>query len=139
MTDQWTGRWLAALEHPPWRAAVAHGAHEKRIGETDANWSDCYADCMVRAQSGVGTARVVRSLTSVASMVGGRPRLAQPGAIALAHPSRVLMSLDDCRLATGARSIRPWLARPSPWDACGCRSCRTRCAAAPAGRPWRPG
>jgi len=34
------------------RAAAAHGEHEKRIGEADANWPDWYADYMVREQSG---------------------------------------------------------------------------------------
>jgi len=34
------------------RAAKAHGQHEKRIGETDPNWPDCYAEYMERDQSG---------------------------------------------------------------------------------------
>ena len=34
------------------RAAAAHGEHEKRIGEADADWPDWYADYMVREQSG---------------------------------------------------------------------------------------
>jgi catechol 2,3-dioxygenase-like lactoylglutathione lyase family enzyme len=34
------------------RAAAAHGEHEKRIGQADANWPDWYADYMVREQSG---------------------------------------------------------------------------------------
>ena len=34
------------------RAAAAHGEHEKRIGEADANWPDWYADYMVREQAG---------------------------------------------------------------------------------------
>jgi predicted enzyme related to lactoylglutathione lyase len=34
------------------RAAAAHGEHEKRLGESDANWPDWYADYMVREQSG---------------------------------------------------------------------------------------
>jgi len=34
------------------RAAAAHGEHEKRIGESDANWPDWYAEYMVREQSG---------------------------------------------------------------------------------------
>lgn len=34
------------------RAAAAHGEHEKRIGEADANWPDWYAEYMVREQSG---------------------------------------------------------------------------------------
>ncbi|MET8243738.1 VOC family protein [Streptomyces sp. NPDC005202] len=34
------------------RAAAAHGEHEKRIGEADANWPDWYADYMVHEQAG---------------------------------------------------------------------------------------
>jgi catechol 2,3-dioxygenase-like lactoylglutathione lyase family enzyme len=34
------------------RAAAAHGEHEKRIGQSDANWPDWYADYMVREQAG---------------------------------------------------------------------------------------
>jgi catechol 2,3-dioxygenase-like lactoylglutathione lyase family enzyme len=34
------------------RAAAAHGQHEKRIGHTDPNWPDWYADYMVREQAG---------------------------------------------------------------------------------------
>jgi catechol 2,3-dioxygenase-like lactoylglutathione lyase family enzyme len=34
------------------RASVAHGEHEKRIGEADANWPDWYASYMVAEQSG---------------------------------------------------------------------------------------
>ena len=34
------------------RAAAAHGQHEKRIGEADANWPDWYAAYMVREQAG---------------------------------------------------------------------------------------
>ena len=34
------------------RAAAAHGEHEKRTGEYDANWPDWYADYMVREQAG---------------------------------------------------------------------------------------
>ncbi|WP_410813818.1 hypothetical protein [Micromonospora sp. 067-2] len=34
------------------RAAAAHGEHEKRIGEADANWPDWYATYMVSEQSG---------------------------------------------------------------------------------------
>jgi catechol 2,3-dioxygenase-like lactoylglutathione lyase family enzyme len=34
------------------RAEAAHGQHEKRTGERDANWSDWYAEYMVREQSG---------------------------------------------------------------------------------------
>lgn len=34
------------------RAAAAHGEHEKRIGETDANWPDWYAEYMVSEQTG---------------------------------------------------------------------------------------
>ena len=34
------------------RASAAHGEHEKRIGEADANWPDWYAQYMVREQAG---------------------------------------------------------------------------------------
>src|SRR4051794_14552937 len=34
------------------RAAAAHGEHEARIGQADANWPDWYADYMVREQAG---------------------------------------------------------------------------------------
>jgi catechol 2,3-dioxygenase-like lactoylglutathione lyase family enzyme len=34
------------------RAATAHGEHEKRTGEADANWPDWYAEYMVSEQSG---------------------------------------------------------------------------------------
>ncbi len=34
------------------RASAAHGEHEKRIGKPDANWSDWYADYIVREQAG---------------------------------------------------------------------------------------
>ncbi|WP_236046209.1 VOC family protein [Paractinoplanes ovalisporus] len=34
------------------RAAAAHGEHEARTGQEDANWPDWYADYMVKEQSG---------------------------------------------------------------------------------------
>ena len=34
------------------RAAAAHGEHEARTGQADANWPDWYADYMVREQAG---------------------------------------------------------------------------------------
>jgi predicted enzyme related to lactoylglutathione lyase len=34
------------------RAEAAHGEHEKRIGAADPNWSDWYADYIVREQAG---------------------------------------------------------------------------------------
>ncbi len=34
------------------RAAAAHGEHEKRTGEADANWPDWYAEYMVRERAG---------------------------------------------------------------------------------------
>jgi predicted enzyme related to lactoylglutathione lyase len=34
------------------RASAAHGEHEKRIGQADANWPDWYAEYMVREQAG---------------------------------------------------------------------------------------
>src|SRR5258705_4715613 len=35
------------------RAAAAHGEHEKRIGQPDANWADWYAEYMVREKTGM--------------------------------------------------------------------------------------
>jgi hypothetical protein len=34
------------------RAAAAHGEHEKRIGEEDADWPDWYAKYMVAEAAG---------------------------------------------------------------------------------------
>ena len=34
------------------RAAAAHGEHEKRTGQHDANWADWYAEYIVREQAG---------------------------------------------------------------------------------------
>ena len=34
------------------RAEAAHGEHEKRTGERDANWADWYAEYIVREQAG---------------------------------------------------------------------------------------
>ena len=34
------------------RASAAHGEHEARTGQADANWPDWYADYMVREQAG---------------------------------------------------------------------------------------
>jgi predicted enzyme related to lactoylglutathione lyase len=34
------------------RAEAAHGEHERRTGEADANWPDWYADYMVRERAG---------------------------------------------------------------------------------------
>jgi hypothetical protein len=36
------------------RAAAAHGEHEARTGEVDANWPDWYAEYMVAEQAGTG-------------------------------------------------------------------------------------
>jgi catechol 2,3-dioxygenase-like lactoylglutathione lyase family enzyme len=43
----------ADLESALRRAAVAHGEHEKRIGQHDENWPDWYAEYMVRERAGV--------------------------------------------------------------------------------------
>ncbi len=40
------------------RAEAAHGEHEKRTGQRDANWPDWYAAYMVAEQAGRGTAVV---------------------------------------------------------------------------------
>jgi catechol 2,3-dioxygenase-like lactoylglutathione lyase family enzyme len=42
----------AELESALRRAAAAHGEHEKRTGQHDANWPSWYADYMVREQAG---------------------------------------------------------------------------------------
>jgi hypothetical protein len=34
------------------RAAAAHGEHEKRTGQHDADWPDWYAEYIVREQAG---------------------------------------------------------------------------------------
>ncbi|GAA3343844.1 hypothetical protein GCM10020358_44660 [Amorphoplanes nipponensis] len=34
------------------RAAAAHGEHEQRTGEADANWPDWYAEYLVSEQTG---------------------------------------------------------------------------------------
>jgi hypothetical protein len=34
------------------RAAAAHGEHEKRIGATDPDWPDWYAEYIVRERAG---------------------------------------------------------------------------------------
>jgi len=34
------------------RAANAHGGHEKRLGQSDENWPDWYAEYMVAEQAG---------------------------------------------------------------------------------------
>ncbi len=34
------------------RASAAHGKHEERIGQADANWPDWYADYMAREEAG---------------------------------------------------------------------------------------
>jgi catechol 2,3-dioxygenase-like lactoylglutathione lyase family enzyme len=34
------------------RAEAAHGEHEKRIGQRDANWPDWYAEYLIREQAG---------------------------------------------------------------------------------------
>lgn len=43
---------VADLANALRRAAVAHGDHEKRIGQRDENWPDWYAAYMVAEQSG---------------------------------------------------------------------------------------
>ena len=43
---------VADLAQAMRRASLAHGEHEKRTGQPDANWPDWYAEYMVREQSG---------------------------------------------------------------------------------------
>ncbi|MET0498345.1 MAG: VOC family protein [Steroidobacteraceae bacterium] len=51
-TDETTFASLNDLASALRRAAVAHGEHEKRIGQHDANWSDWYAEYVVSEQAG---------------------------------------------------------------------------------------
>ena len=51
-SDQTTFVSAADLAGAMRRASVAHGEHEKRTGEYDANWPDWYAEYMVREQAG---------------------------------------------------------------------------------------
>ena len=51
-SDQTTFVSAADLAGAMRRASVAHGEHEKRTGEYDANWPDWYAEHMVREQAG---------------------------------------------------------------------------------------
>jgi len=43
---------LTALASALRRAEAAHGEHEKRTGQRDANWADWYAEYIVKEQSG---------------------------------------------------------------------------------------
>jgi hypothetical protein len=40
------------LHHVLWRAATAHGDHERRSGEHGADWPNWYADYVIREQTG---------------------------------------------------------------------------------------
>jgi catechol 2,3-dioxygenase-like lactoylglutathione lyase family enzyme len=51
-SDQTTFVSAADLAGAMRRASVAHGEHEKRTGEYDANWPDWYAEYMVSEQAG---------------------------------------------------------------------------------------
>ena len=42
------------------RAATAHGEHEKRTGQHDADWPDWYAEYIVREQAGESCRREQR-------------------------------------------------------------------------------
>ena len=48
--------YLTGFDHPNAaalrRASAAHGEHEKRTGQHDANWADWYAEYIVREQAG---------------------------------------------------------------------------------------
>ena len=45
------------------RAAAAHGAHEKRTGQHDADWPDWYAEYLVREQDGEAVAVISGGVT----------------------------------------------------------------------------
>jgi hypothetical protein len=51
-TDNTTFTSPAELASALRRAEAAHGEHEKRTGQRDANWSDWYAEYMVAEQAG---------------------------------------------------------------------------------------
>jgi predicted enzyme related to lactoylglutathione lyase len=75
------------------RAAAAHGEHEKRIGEADADWPDWYADFMVRQQSGqeLPTRPTTTRTTTSRSALGwyrGLGRTAQSSAARISSPHR---------------------------------------------------
>jgi hypothetical protein len=47
--------WIASAEdlaEALRRPAAAHGEHEKRSGQHDADWPDCYAEYIVREPAG---------------------------------------------------------------------------------------
>jgi hypothetical protein len=50
--DETTFASVADLAAAMRRAEAAHGEHEQRTGERDANWSDWYAEYMVAEQAG---------------------------------------------------------------------------------------
>ena len=50
--DETTFASVANLAAAMRRAEAAHGEHEKRTGERDANWADWYAEYMVAEQAG---------------------------------------------------------------------------------------
>ena len=50
--DETTFASVADLAAAMRRAEAAHGEHEERTGERDANWSDWYAEYMVAEQAG---------------------------------------------------------------------------------------
>jgi catechol 2,3-dioxygenase-like lactoylglutathione lyase family enzyme len=50
--DETTFASVADLAAAMRRAEAAHGEHEKRTGERDANWADWYAEYMVAEQAG---------------------------------------------------------------------------------------
>jgi hypothetical protein len=43
---------VAELQDARRRAEAAHGEHERRIGASDEDWPDRYAEYMVREQAG---------------------------------------------------------------------------------------
>ena len=70
--------WPSALR----RAAAAHGEHEARTGEADADWPDWYAEYMVREAGRRGAARHEHATTTSSSLGGGSPGEHCAGALA---------------------------------------------------------
>ena len=105
------------------RAAAAHGEHEKRTGEADANWPDWYAAYMVAEAGGTELPRMTDAGAS------GR----SPGKTVVVIGGSAGIGLETARLAReeGA-DVDPHGARP------GAPARGRRASSAPASRPSTP-